>query len=151
MLLVKLTPTKKNKEVIFLTVYDALSSKEACLVGALLRGAACGCDESVDACVRLGGGGADRLVVVALLLNPDGIDGAGLDGRLLPFSDVGVDGSSEIIDALSTFESSEWTLTFESSGCKGFFRVSSAKTKAFMKITCVGKNKSKNGEGMTTF
>lgn len=47
--------------------------------------------DSFDACDLIGGGGgADRLV--ALRLNPVGIDGAGLDGRILPFSDVGDDG-----------------------------------------------------------
>lgn len=65
--------------------------------------------KSVAVCDRSGGGGADLLV--PLLLKPVGIDGAGLEGRILPFSDAGVDAVSEASDKLSTFESSEWTLT----------------------------------------
>jgi hypothetical protein len=60
----------------------------------------------------IGGSGADLLVL--LRLNPVGIEGAGRVGRTLPFSDVGVDGS-EVTGVFSTFESSECTLTFESS------------------------------------
>lgn len=67
---------------------------------------------SFDNCVLVGGGGADRRV--ALRLKPVGIAGAGLDGRIRPFSEVGVAGC-DITDKLSTLESSEWTLT--SSGC----------------------------------
>lgn len=84
-----------------------LSSIESCRwsVDWLRRGAACGCP--VESALT-GGGGADRLV--AERLKPVGIEGAGRDGRILPFSEVGVAGvcdCSDIIDTLSTFESSE--------------------------------------------
>lgn len=105
-----------DKTYSVLTVYAVLSSKEPCRrkLAALRLGAACGspADESVDDCDLVGGGGADRRV--PLRLKPVGIDGAGRDGRIRPFSDVGVAGCcdcSEIIDKLSTFESSECTLT----------------------------------------
>lgn len=92
-------------------MYAVLSSTELWRTkGALRRGAAGGWPG--DDSDRVGGGGAERLV--ALRLRPVGIAGAGRDGRIRPFSDVGVDGCcelSESIDKLSTFESSEWTLT----------------------------------------
>lgn len=66
----------------------------------------------------MGGGGAERLV--ALRLKPVGIAGAGRVGRIRPFSEEGVEGvadCSETIDTLSTFESSEWTLTSSGYNC----------------------------------
>jgi hypothetical protein len=91
-------------------VYAELSSVEFCRTSVFRTGDG-SVDRSVDGSL-IGGSGADLLVL--LRLNPVGIEGAGRVGRALPFSDVGVDGSA-VTGVFSTFESSEWTLTFESS------------------------------------
>ena len=122
------------KKLIFLTAYDALSSTEFCRAK---RPVVTSFDGSL-----IGGGGADRRV--PLRDKPVGIEGAGRVGRTRPFSEVGVDGCSDKIDVLSTLESSECTLTLESSRYK-FYVISSAKKKQKIKNSVKENHKKLKG------